>query len=216
MDDEIPIAPLPERKKKEQTSLKEAAKGASKSPPSGEHRRGFFSAAMAVVIGGFVSLVPMAAGLMTFFDPLRRKSGAAKSIRVAPLHAIPSDGTPVSFPVIADRSDAWNKFPNDKIGSVFLRRITGKDGQPKVQAFNAICPHAGCMVAFNGDRKEFKCPCHTSAFQVDGARIDPEHCPSPRDLDELECEVVTSGKEQAVMVKFTNFYAGMAEKKAKA
>jgi hypothetical protein len=53
----------------------------------------------------------LAAGLLTLLDPLRRKAGISGFVHVTSLSALPEDGTPRRFPVIADRVDAWNKFP---------------------------------------------------------------------------------------------------------
>jgi menaquinol-cytochrome c reductase iron-sulfur subunit len=182
-----------------------------KAAPPPPPRRGFFTKALAVLIGTLVGTVPVAVGLATFLDPLRRRSGGSRDVRVAALDSLPADGMPRQYPVVANRQDAWNLFPNEPIGAVFLRRLPGSD---KVDAFNATCPHAGCMVAFKPDRQQFQCPCHTSAFQIDGHRVMP--CVAPRDLDSLPCEVRSVGKEQVVFVKFANFYTGIAEKIQKA
>ena len=40
---------------------------------SDQPRRGFFASAMAIVIGGVVSLAPVVAGVLFFLDPLIRK-----------------------------------------------------------------------------------------------------------------------------------------------
>jgi menaquinol-cytochrome c reductase iron-sulfur subunit len=206
--DEIPLAPIPSKTKAKPASEITAARKPPVAPPP---RRGFFTKAMAVLIGGLVGTVPVAVGLATFLDPLRRRSGGSRDIRVASLDSLPADGMPRQFPVVADRQDAWNLFPNEPIGAVFLRRLPGSDS---VEAFNATCPHAGCMVAYKPDRHQFQCPCHTSAFEIDGKRVMP--CVAPRDLDTLPCEVRTRGKEQVIFVKFANFYTGIAEKKQKA
>lgn len=175
------------------------------SPPNSKtERRGFFKQALALVTGAIVTLIPIGAGLAVFLDPLRRKKSASSAaIRVATLESIPADGTPVRFPVIATRTDAWNKFPRQPIGAIYLRRT----GPKKVVALNVICPHAGCIVDFVSDNKSFFCPCHNSLFTVEGKRS--EDSPSPRDLDTLEVEV-RRGSE--VWVKFKNFRTGQAEK----
>jgi menaquinol-cytochrome c reductase iron-sulfur subunit len=174
-----------------------------------DDRRSFFSKASAVVIGGFISVFPAAAGLFTFADPLRSRSkgkGAdepGRLVRIAALDAVPDDGVPRQFPVIADRQDAWNRFPNEAIGAVYLRRKPGAD---EVEAFNASCPHAGCFVAYLADRKAYQCPCHDSAFDVDG------HCkygPSPRDLDALNTETRDEGGHKAIWVRYQDFYSGV-------
>jgi Rieske Fe-S protein len=188
----------------------------SRTPTGGEPRRNFVTKALATVIGGVIGLVPFVAGLFTFFDPLRARgtnaSGANKGrlIRVAPLSAVPADGVPRQFPVIADKDDAWNRFPDQAIGAVFLRR-TSPDSD--VQAFNATCPHAGCFVAYRTDREVFVCPCHASAFGVDGEMIQPT--PSPRALDTLDSEIRDVNGQQEIWVWFQDFCTGIAKKKPK-
>ena len=170
-------------------------------------RRGFLGQISAVIIGGIVTIFP-AAGLFTFADPLRARSKAdvgdepGKLVKVTTLSAVPDDGTPRQFPVIADRQDAWNLYPNEAIGAVYLRRVKGSN---EVAAFNATCPHAGCFVAFNSSRGDFQCPCHDSAFNVEGER---EYGPSPRDLDSLETDV----KGEEVWVRFVEFHTGKEDK----
>jgi menaquinol-cytochrome c reductase iron-sulfur subunit len=204
--DEIPLAPpanLPKQK-----TVVAAPKPA---PPTVPPRRGFFGKALAVGIGTLVGVVPLASGLAVFLDPLRRRSGLHEPIRVATLDALPDDGMPRLFPVIADRDDAWTRYTNEPVGAVYLRRLPGTE---TVQAFNATCPHAGCFVAFKPERKQFQCPCHTSAFEPDGQRVMP--CVAPRGLDELKCEIVIHEKERDVLVYYVNYYSGIAEKKPKA
>src|SRR5438132_816380 len=130
-------------------SLNPHAAGQPRSPSPGQvdvaPRRNVVAAAAAMLIGAVISIVPLAAGLATFLDPLlRRKSSGGKERqfrRVASLEALPADGTPVQVPVVADLTDAWNREPNQPIGAVYLRRLNDK-----VECFNAICPHAGCFV----------------------------------------------------------------------
>jgi quinol---cytochrome c reductase iron-sulfur subunit, bacillus type len=177
-------------------------------------RRNVLAAVAATLIGAFVGLVPFAAGLVMFLDPLlKRKSkaggqaGKLQPLRVASLDALPADGTPVQVPVIADLTDAWNREPNQPIGAVYLRRHGDQ-----VTCFNAICPHAGCFVGYADDRKVFQCPCHTSSFELDGQRIMPS--PSPRNMDELAVDAEKL-KEGEVWVEFVNYYPGKEEREEK-
>ncbi len=179
-------------------------------PVSPEARRSFLTGLAAGVIGTLVGLVPVVSGLFVFLDPLlRRRGGAATLLKVAALDALPADGTPAVFPVVATRQDAWTRYPNEPIGAVYLRRL--KDG--KVTAFNASCPHLGCFVDFRD--KEYRCPCHNSSFTIDGARVQPgppaPPCPSPRDLDPLEVDAQKLATGE-VWVKFENFRKGIAER----
>jgi menaquinol-cytochrome c reductase iron-sulfur subunit len=181
-----------------------------------EDRRGFFASAMALIIGGIVTVFPFAAGLLMLLDPLRRKGSAGGFVRIASLEELPVGGAPRLFPVIADRVDAWNKFASQPVGLVFLRRPEGSEAEAKVEALNAQCPHAGCSVDFIGGENKFQCPCHDSSFEPSGTRIDPAHCPSPRDLDALAVEVRSADGRQEVWVEFRNFRAGTPEKIADA
>jgi Rieske Fe-S protein len=175
------------------------------SAPKTAERRGFLLEAWAVVLGGLAVLVPAASGLAVFLDPLSRKTGGDALIPVAPLDALPDDGVPRQFPVVADRVDAWNRS-REPVGAVYLRR-TSAGGEP--QCLSATCPHAGCFVNYDADTNTFKCPCHNSSFTVDGAIIEPS--PSPRPMDTLDCKL--QGSE--VLVKYQSFYSGTSEKVAK-
>lgn len=179
----------------------------SKEIAPGAGRRGF----LAGIIGGIVGIFPFAAGLFSFLNPLRSRNAAGddkpgKLVRIASLAALPDDGVPRQFPVIADRQDAWTRLPSEAIGAVYLRRQAGSD---EVEAFNATCPHAGCFVAFNRSRDAFQCPCHDSAFAVDGK---PTFGPSPRGLDRLEAEVRESGEQKELWVRYVDYLTGVEEK----
>ena len=167
-------------------------------------RRDFFKKIFAGGIGALLALFPVGAGLAVFLDPLRRKSAATGALRVTTLEAVPNDGIPRKFAVLATRVDAWNKFNLVPIGAVYLRRTA--DNQ--LQAFNVVCPHAGCFVDFLPDRGHYLCPCHNSTFSVAG-KIDDPSSPAARGLDALEVEV-RGGEE--IWVKYQNFQAGRAEK----
>jgi menaquinol-cytochrome c reductase iron-sulfur subunit len=176
-----------------------------------DDRRGFLTRAAAVAIGALIMLVPFAAGLLVFADPLRRNRAGFGFIKVATLESVPDDGVPRAFPVISGRTDAWTFFPNEPIGAVFLRRLKG---QAIPEAFQTTCPHAGCMLDFVAANKVFQCPCHNSSFQLDGDIIQPS--PAPRPMDSLECKVVDERGVKHVLVRYETFHTGIAEKIAKA
>ena len=187
----------------------------------GDERRSFLVRAMAVIFGSFIALFPFAAGWGVVTDPWRRskRSGdggsesgattAAKFERICSLDALPADGIPRAFPVVSDTADAWTRATNQKVGMIFLER-TDKDGTPNVVAFNAECPHLGCFVDFNPADKHFECPCHKSAFALDGAQI---YGPSRRGLDALPVKIQGAGEQAEVLVAFEKFQKGIAERK---
>lgn len=184
--------------------------------PANPPRRNVLVATLAAVVGLIVGLFPVGAGMLVFLDPvLKRKKpeGSGEStgkprLRVASVKAVPDDGTPVQVPVIADLTDAWVREPNQPVGAVYLRR-----NGDKIECLNAICPHAGCFVAYMAERKVFQCPCHNSAFDLDGVRTS-EKSPSPRDMDTLQVDPdkVLAGE---VWVEYINYYPGKAKKEEK-
>ena len=152
---------------------------------AGEPRRGFLAKSLALLIGAAAYATPAVVGIVAFLSPLRREKGQAEDfLRLSSLELLPEDGTPVKTPVIRDRVDAWNYFPNEPVGAVLLRRI-GKD---EVQAFQVECPHAGCFIGYDEAAKQFVCPCHKATFTLDGKRGDAVS-ESPRDLDALEVKI---------------------------
>ena len=173
-------------------------------------RRSFLVRLMAVVIGGLVTIFPFAAGLLVFADPWRRQAGEARLVKVATLDEVPDDGIPRLFSVLENEIDAWNFYPNQPVGAVYLRRTKGHAAP---EALQSTCPHAGCMVDFLNSADVFKCPCHNSSFKPDGQIIQPS--PAPRPMDTLVCKVVDGAGVKEVWVEFQNFYTGSANKIAK-
>lgn len=176
-------------------------------------RRGFMKKFLAMVIGALAMAVPAAAGLLVFVDPVRRKrGGGADFIPITPLDAVPADGTPLRFQVIADRTDAWTKYENVPLGAVYVKRTKGENSRAdaaSVEAYNALCPHAGCFVDVAPDGRSFHCPCHNSGFAADGALKPGAVSPRPMDRLEVDPEALRQG---TVRVKFQNFVAGTHEK----
>lgn len=168
-------------------------------PAPAEDRRSFVKEAAAAVLGGSAVLVPAAAGLVAWLDPLGRKGPGGGFVRVASLEAVPADSVPRRFPVLADKVDAWTRQSGVPVGAVYLRRMPDNS----LQALNVVCPHAGCFVDYQSERSNYFCPCHNSTFAADGSINDPKS-PSPRAMDSLEVEV--RGSE--IWVRFQNFQAG--------
>ena len=168
-------------------------------------RRQFLSKAVSFVFGGAVVTVPVGVGVATLLSPLGKKDSGKLKVMLASIDDLPADGTPKLYQVVAERKDAWTKYANKPIGSVFLRKTVDGD----VVAFNSSCPHAGCSVDLNPDGKMFSCPCHASNFDMKGGIIGKSV--SPRGLDELEIDQQLISKGE-VWVTFVNFKAGVAEK----
>ena len=178
-------------------------------------RRGFLAQTATLVLGGLGLLVPTVAGIVAFLDPLGRKSKAGEFLRLTTLDVLPEDGTPRLFPVVADRTDAWNHYPKEPIGAVYLRRTS--DRKKPVVALHSRCPHAGCPIQYRAteDGGEFFCPCHSNPrFDLGGVPKDkPSDSPRPMDTLEVDPKRLQNGE---VSVKFQNFQTGRSKKVEKA
>lgn len=171
----------------------------------------------AIALGAILAFFPFAAGLGVLFDPLRRRvNGVAdaapkdgiKFVRIGPIEKLPADGMPHQFVLTDDVVDAWTRTSAQRVGTAFLMRTDSADG-PQVTALSSVCPHLGCAVDFDTPAGEFICPCHTSAFARDGAKL---YGPSLRGLDPLTVKLVENGGQQEIWVECANFQAGIAER----
>jgi menaquinol-cytochrome c reductase iron-sulfur subunit len=177
----------------------------------GPSRRGFISRALAILVGGLITVFPFAAGLAVFADPLRKRESKSGGRRDADgyvkIESASLDGLalnePRRFVVIDDLTDAWNFFPEEPVGAVYLTKVSDED----VRALCVACPHAGCAVDYDSGEELFRCPCHDSSFKVDG-EIANANSPAARGLDTLDTKVV----EGIVWVKFEKFRSGIAER----
>jgi glycine/D-amino acid oxidase-like deaminating enzyme/nitrite reductase/ring-hydroxylating ferredoxin subunit len=90
---------------------------------------------------------------------------------------------------IGDRLKGLGKTVDDVIiGEGQLVTIDGekvaayRDEAGEIHAVSAICPHLGCVVAWNSGEKSWDCPCHGSRFSCKGEVL---HGPTVKDLKKL-------------------------------
>ena len=161
-----------------------------------------FMAVASSVIGGLLTLVPAGIGALFFMAPaVKKRSGESAFIDTkVTLDALPEDGKPQLVTIVTDKVDAWSGFPDQPVGSIWLRRIGDQ-----VIAFNTVCPHLGCAIEHRTAQNDFFCPCHASTFDIDGEKVNSI---PPRDMDSLEVKL-ESGQ---IFVRFVNYRAGQAEK----
>lgn len=77
------------------------------------------------------------------------------------------------------RVDAWKTTLEQETAWVFKHK-------GEVTAISPSCPHLGCGVSYRDDKGDFFCPCHDSAFSIEGEVLSG---PSPRALDRFETRV---------------------------
>ena len=202
----------------ETTSAESRPPTSDSAAPAAETRRNILVEGVTAIVSFLLIAVPSTLAGLFFMDPILRKrksddgggedmAGFIKLDLTA--DAIPADGTPVAVTVKSDLVDAWNRFKDVPVGSIWLRRSS----EGAIQVFNSICPHLGCSVNFRRSENDFFCPCHTSSFSLDGAKTNEV---PPRDMDSLESKTATDGVPASdgleLWVKFQNFKGATSEK----
>ena len=125
-------------------------------------------------LAGALAVIP---GLGFLASPLDRRGGAGgPPLRVASTRDV-KPGKPLRVTAVGAREDAWLRLDKVTLGSLWLVRAV-EDGP--IKAFSTVCPHLGCIVAWNPSASTWDCPCHGSRFDKFGGVING---PSPSDLD---------------------------------
>ncbi len=170
-------------------------------------RRGFMVKIAAIVVGGITSIIPAVFAGGFFLTPLLKKRDDAEEksdgfVRVGSTASLVPGGAPLAFKIRGIKIDAWTTYAEAAIGSVYVLM----DEAGALTAFNATCTHLGCTVNYKSEENSFACPCHDSAFALDGERTNDI---PPRNMDTLEVEI--RNKEE-VWVKYQSFRAGTSGK----
>lgn len=138
-----------------------------------------------IAIFGLTSLIGAALGLPAVAYLFGRKtaSGVTPWVEVARVDEI-APGEPREIRFERKRVDGWKTLSEQS--SVWVL----KDANGEVIALAPGCTHLGCAYHWESERREFVCPCHTSAFAPDGTVIAG---PAPRPLDRYVTRI-ESGK----------------------
>jgi Rieske Fe-S protein len=134
-------------------------------------RRSFYAALINLLgaAAAAVGAVPAA-----FYLLLKPKSpGAGAMVEIANLAEIET-GVPQEVVYYRTRVDGW-KATKEKTTTWVV-----KNGPQSAVAFSPQCPHLGCIYHWEDEQGSFKCPCHASAFGLDGKVLAG---PAPRPLD---------------------------------
>ncbi|WP_433932986.1 ubiquinol-cytochrome c reductase iron-sulfur subunit [Sorangium cellulosum] len=178
-----------------------ASAGAPIGAPPPEERRGALKALVA--IGGLAYAGALAAPAASFLSGSAAGNagsagGRERWVRVGRLADLPPD-EPRRLKVVGEERDAFTVAKDQMLGAIWVIR----EGE-KIRAMSATCPHLGCGIELNDDKKSFNCPCHASRFALSGV---PETGPSPRAMDPLATRVVDGWVE----VDFRRYRDGTAE-----
>lgn len=66
-----------------------------------------------------------------------------------------------------------------------------QQGKRLLTALRTQCTHLGCITTYRATEQMFKCPCHGSAFRLDGVNVDG---PAPRPLERCGISRRTDGR----------------------
>ena len=83
--------------------------------------------------------------------------------------------------------------PLQKVGGSTLLKIQGqkiifvRDGEKTLKAINPACTHKKCDVKYSPKSKLLHCPCHKSAYDLDGTVLDG---PAPRKLETFPATII--------------------------
>ena len=162
------------------------------------NRRSFLGALLALgslSVGALLS-VPL---LRFALFPLIRRTTEVKSSPVGDISELSSLTEPVLRTIQIEQVDGWRKAISEK--AVYVT----KDGHGELRVLTSVCPHLGCTVPWNKEKKQFVCPCHGGTFTMDGTRVSG---PSLRGMDTL----TTSVAGGQLMVQFQYFRQLVADK----
>ncbi len=108
-------------------------------------------------------------------------------------------GQPRELKIYQTITEGWHKTTLAK--SIWaVKQATGE-----LAVYSGLCTHLGCGFRWDQQKQEFRCPCHTAAFALDGRVLGG---PPPRPLDTLPAKV-EGGR---LLVIYKEFKAGATAK----
>jgi menaquinol-cytochrome c reductase iron-sulfur subunit len=132
-------------------------------------------------IWGAVGLIAAGLGVPAasylFIPPKER--GQGRWMDAGDLSGLEPD-SPQEVTFLRTRTDGW-KTLTEKASAWVVKHANGR-----FTAFSPRCTHLACAYHWEGDRKQFVCPCHGSRFAIDGRVLAG---PAPRPLDRYEVKV---------------------------
>lgn len=174
-----------------------------------DSRRRFLARAT-LAIGGVIGAIMAVPLLRYLFYPVGKKlvRSPKEPIDVIGANELRVGDPPRLVTVNADSvRDAWSVSATP-LGAVWLRKVKTKTGKEQVHALSSACPHLGCAVGYDAASKRYKCPCHRSAFAVDGKKLGG---PARRDMDPLHAEIDGNGRVVVTFKKYRSDISGREE-----
>jgi Rieske Fe-S protein len=145
--------------------------------PKPQTRRSFYAALIHLLGAAAAAVIAVPAAAYLLFKP--KVPGAGAMVEVANLADL-EPGIPQEVVYHRTRVDGW-KATKEKTTTWVV-----KNGPQSAVAFSPACPHLGCIYHWESEQGIFLCPCHASAFGLDGGVLAG---PAPRPLDRYESRV---------------------------
>lgn len=149
-------------------------------------------------IGGGVGVAVLAPALRLGCSPVGETTVTAPTapIDIGPIDSFAVGGLPRRVEVRAPLvGDAWAAARDVVLGAAWIRRLDNA----KVEALSSVCPHLGCAVGLDDQKRRFVCPCHAREFELDGKNL--KVGPEERAMDALPIDVV-NGRLQLTWVRY--------------
>ena len=134
-------------------------------------RRSFYIRFIYATMSAIGAALAAPAAIYLLFPPKPRKE--SEWVDAGDLSSLPL-GTPEEVSFQRTRVDGW-KVTSEKATAWIV-----KTADDQVTAFVPQCTHLGCAYHWDEPSHTFVCPCHTSAFSIDGKVLGG---PAPRPLD---------------------------------
>jgi menaquinol-cytochrome c reductase iron-sulfur subunit len=131
-------------------------------------------------MGALITAALAVPAIAYLFSPGKKTSAASGWVDAGALDPMPLR-KPVEVVFRRRRADGW-KVVDEKVSAWVVRM-----GGAEVYAVSPTCTHLGCAVSWNEGQSNFLCPCHTSAFSIEGQVLSG---PAPRPLDRLPVRVL--------------------------
>ena len=126
---------------------------------------------------------------------LRPSSRERPWVKVSDVNELPV-GEPKQVEYVVAVRDGWLETQTHKAVWAI------KQGERDVTVYSPICPHLGCGFRWDDGDRRFKCPCHSSVYDITGKVLAG---PAPRPLDVLPSKI----EDGRLQVIYKEFKAGL-------
>jgi menaquinol-cytochrome c reductase iron-sulfur subunit len=148
-------------------------------PKSHEVSRKDFVMVVTAFVGSVIGAVIGLPAIGYLIAPAAQTKKTEAWIPLGPLENFP-EGVPTLASFVRTKVNGWEKTSNSY--GVYVLREAGE----QVKALSNVCTHLSCRVTWDAEAKQYHCPCHDAAFNING---EVTGGPPPRPLNGYEVKV---------------------------